>query len=107
MRTMWSGRGPAPVAIVLELVVTAGPAAAVVDVSAAPTAAVARASATAQISRRLCLVPTASPPDRCATKHDRHDESMPTVVGRTTRETASRASLGVMPPARIELAHAV
>jgi len=53
MRTMWSGRGPAPVAIVLELVVTAGPAAAVVDVCAAPTAAVARASANAQISRRL------------------------------------------------------
>ena len=50
MRTMCTGRGPAPVAIVLVLTVTAGPAA-VEDVAAVPSADVATASASTQISR--------------------------------------------------------
>src|SRR5262245_38577462 len=51
MRTMCRGRGPAPVAIVVELIVTAGTAASVVDATADASAGPATASANAQISR--------------------------------------------------------
>jgi hypothetical protein len=61
---MWSGRGPAPVATVLELIVTAGTAAAVGEVVAATTTGVAQTSVNAQIRRLTIPVPDESTPAR-------------------------------------------
>src|SRR6185295_8502366 len=61
MRIMCRGRGPAPVLIVVELLVTAGPAADVADVPATPSAGVTAASARTQISRLAIRSPPPSP----------------------------------------------
>src|SRR5262245_936900 len=98
MRTMYRGRGPAPVAIVVELVVTAGTAASVVAVTAAASAGLATATVNAQISRLDIAITPHRLPARPFSRQLRRttiapSESIRTSIVGTGRDPASRAAI--------------